>query len=74
MRLRIYAVLLLVAIWALITPAALIAAIFIRDPKKRRWLFAAALLGLVPYACGFYARFIEPKSLTIERAQVVSLA
>lgn len=74
MRLRIYAVLLLVAIWVLITPAALIASFFIRDPKKRGWLFAAALFGLVPYVCGFYARFIEPNTLTIQREEIVSAA
>jgi predicted MPP superfamily phosphohydrolase len=72
MPLRRIAVLLIVAAWALLTPAALAGLIFIRDAKMRRWLKVAAIVGLIPYATAFYARYVEPKTLTVQRAEIVS--
>jgi predicted MPP superfamily phosphohydrolase len=74
MPLRRIAVLLIVAAWALLTPAALVGLVFVQDQKKRRWLKAAAILGLAPYVAAFYARYVEPKTLTVQRAEISSAA
>ncbi|MEJ0022438.1 MAG: metallophosphoesterase [Alphaproteobacteria bacterium] len=69
---RYLALLLVVLGAALLTPAALAGLFFVRDTKKRRWLKVAAIVGLVPYITFFYARFVEPKTLTVQRADIVS--
>ena len=74
MALRRIAGLLVVLAWALLTPAALVGLVFVRDQKTCRWLKAAAILGLVPYVVAFYARYVEPKTLTVQHAEISSAA
>jgi uncharacterized protein len=69
---RTIALLAVVAAALLLTPAALVGLLFVRDAGKRRWLTRAALIGLVPYLLAFYARFVEPKTLAVRQAEIVS--
>lgn len=74
MPLRRIALLLVVLGWALLLPAALIGLCFVRNQKLRFWLKMVAIVGLLPWVTAFYARYVEPKTLTVQHETITSAA